>query len=303
MMVDEMERYLLGEARAADPGTYCDCTAGSGGYARRILQRDTGSTLIAIDRDDSALERCRKRLSEFCGRVQYFHGGFSRIAEAVSERVPLSGIVADLGLSLRQLDDPGRGFSLRAEGPLDMRYDRRQQLRAADLVNRGSEREFAKLLFELADERFSRRIARAVVRARPVRHTGHLADIVARAVPRKAHGRIHPATRTFQALRMAVNNELGELAALLDTAPQLLAEGGRFVVVCFHSGDDRIVKHSFREQAAAGTFEILTRRAVRPSEEEVVRNPPSRSARLRAVCRTRRSTAGSKRIGTHGEEN
>ena len=289
VMADEMERYLLGDAPT--PGAYCDCTAGSGGYTRRILARAAGSTVVAIDRDSSALDRCRQRLSEFRGRVDYFHGGFSRIAEAVRQRVPLSGIVADLGLSRPQVDDPGRGFSLRGEGPLDMRFDRRQELQAADLVNRGGEQELANLLYELADERFSRRIARAVVRARPVRHTGHLAEIVTGAVPRKGRGRIHPATRTFQALRMAVNDELGELSALLETAPGLLAAGGRFVVVSFHSGEDRLVKHSFRRQAAAGTYELLTRRAVRPSADEVGSNPPSRSARLRAVCRTRRAAA------------
>ncbi len=302
VMADEMERYLIDDTMDAGPATYCDCTVGSGGYARRILQRTKDSTLVAMDRDDSALERCRRRLREFRSRVQYFHGGFSQIAEAVAGRQPLAGVVADLGLSTEQVRHPDRGFSLRADGPLDMRFDRRQELRAADLVNRGGERELANLLFELADERFSRRIARAVVRSRPVRHTGHLAQIVAGAVPRKAHGRIHPATRTFQALRMAVNDERGELATLLDVAPRLLGCGGRFVVISFHSGEDRMVKHSFRQQASDGTYELLTRRVIRPSQEEVVRNPPSRSARLRALCRTTTSTAPSKGIGTHGEE-
>lgn len=288
-MADEMEQYLLGGADAPQPGAYCDCTAGSGGHARRILRRAEASTVVAIDRDESALARCRRRLGEFRDRVEFFHGGFSRIAEAVRGRAPLAGIVADLGLSSRQLNDAGRGFSLRAEGPLDMRFDRRQDLRAADFVNRGSERELARLLFELADERFSRRIARAVVRARPVRHTAQLAEIVSAAVPRAAYRRIHPATRTFQALRMAVNDELGELAALLEAAPALLAHGGRFVIVSFHSGEDRMVKHTFRRQAAAGAYKLLTRRVVRPSAEEVSRNRPSRSARMRAVCRTRRA--------------
>ena len=287
VMADEMEHFLLGEHSATANGTYCDCTAGSGGHSFRILARAVGSRLVAIDRDESALERCRERLRDFGDRVKYFHGGFSRIGEAARERLPLAGIVADLGLSRRQLDDPGRGFSFRSGGPLDMRFDRSQDTRAADIVNRSSERDLADLLFQLADERFSRRIARAILRARPVRDTRHLADIVAGSVPRASRRRIHPATRTFQALRMAVNDELSELGTLLRVAPELLAPGGRFVVISFHSGEDRLVKRSFRRLAADGAYELMTRRVVRPSADEVNRNPPSRSARLRAVCRTR----------------
>ena len=287
VMADEMEHFLLGERSTAANGTYCDCTAGSGGHSFRILARAVGSRLVAIDRDEAALERCRQRLRGFGGRVEYFRGAFSRIGEAVKEWLPLAGIVADLGLSRRQLDDPSRGFSFRSEGPLDMRFDRRQDSRAADIVNRSGERELADLLFRLADERLSRRIARAIVRARPVPDTRRLAEIVAGAVPRGTGRGIHPATRTFQALRMAVNDELAELGALLAVAPELLAPGGRFVVISFHSGEDRLVKRSFRGLAAAGTYKLLTRRVVRPSADEVNRNPPSRSARLRAVCRMR----------------
>ncbi len=291
VMADEMERYLLGDGGAALTGAYCDCTVGSGGHARRILERSAVARLVAIDRDGAALDRCRAVLREFRGRVEFHHGPFSGIAEAARPCLPLAGIVADLGLSRPQLGDPARGFSLRRQGPLDMRFDRRQELSATDLVNRWGERDLANLLFDLADERHSRRIARAVVRARPVRDTEHLAGIVASAVPSASRRRIHPATRTFQALRMAVNDEPGELAALLEAAPGLLAPGGRVVVLSFHSGEDRLVKQSFRRQAAAGTYEILTRRVVRPSASEVERNPPSRSARLRAACRTRRSGA------------
>ena len=288
VMADEMERHLLSGDSDARPGAYCDCTAGAGGYARRILRRKGRSTVVAIDRDREALERCRSRLGEFGRRVKYFHGSFSQIAEAASGHLPLAGIVADLGLSRLQLADAERGFSLRLRGPLDMRFDRRQELRAADLVNHGDQEDIANILFRLADERFSRRIARAIVRARPLRDTSHLAQIVTTAVPRRGHRRIHPATRTFQALRMAVNDELPELAALLELAPGVLAPGGRFVVVSFHSGEDRMVKRSFRRHAAAGTYKILTRRPARPSAEEISRNPPSRSARMRAACRTRR---------------
>lgn len=288
VMADEMERYVLTEGSDGPQGAYCDCTAGAGGYARRILRRTSGNVLVAIDRDRAALRRCRERLSEYAARVHYFHGSFAQIGVAARDHLPLAGIVADLGLSRLQLGDAERGFSFRLAGPLDMRFDRSQRLCAADLVNRGGERELADLLFRLGDERSSRRIARAILRARPVRSTTHLAEIVSAAVPRRARGRIHPATRTFQALRIAVNDELTELSALLHAAPGLLAPGGRFVIVSFHSGEDRLVKRSFRRQAAAGLYELMTRRVVRPSAQEVQRNPPSRSARLRAVCRTRR---------------
>ncbi len=286
VMADEMERYLFGQGDPIPRGVYCDCTAGAGGHARRILQRAAGCTLIAIDRDEDALRRCRTQLSEFGSRVRYFHGGFSKLAQAAKDCLPLVGVLADLGLSRLQLDDGRRGFSLRNPGPLDMRFDRRQALQADEFVNRGGEGDLADTLYGLADERFSRRIARAVVRARPIRDTAHLSEVVAAAVPRSAAGRIHPATKTFQALRMAVNDELGELGKLLAEVPRLLAPGGRFVVLSFHSGEDRLVKQSFRQLAKAGIYRLLTRRVLRPSEEEVRRNPASRSARLRAVQRT-----------------
>ena len=286
VMADEMERYLFGEGDVTPRGAYCDCTAGAGGYAQRILRRAERCQLIAIDRDGEALQRCRARLSEFGNRVRYFHGGFSKLAQAAKGCLPLAGIVADLGMSRLQLDDGSRGFSLRNSGPLDMRFDRRQALQAAELVNRRGERDLADTLYALADERFSRRIARALVQARPIRDTAHLSGVVAAAVPRRAVSRIHPATKTFQALRMAVNDELGELGKLLAEVPRLLAPGGRFVVLSFHSGEDRIVKQSFRQLAAAGVYRLLTRRVVRPTEAEVHRNPASRSARLRAVQRT-----------------
>ncbi len=286
VMADEMERYLFGEGDPVPQGAYCDCTAGAGGYAQRILCRVDRCQLIAIDRDGEALQRCRARLSEFGNRVKYVHGGFSKLAQAAKGCLPLAGIVADLGLSRLQIEDGDRGFSLRKSGPLDMRFDSRQTLQADELVNRRSERDLADTLYSLADERFSRRIARALVQARPIRDTAHLSDVVAAAVPRRAASRVHPATKTFQALRMAVNDELGELGKLLAEVPRLLAPGGRFVVLSFHSGEDRMVKQSFRQLAAAGVYRLLTRRVVRPTEAEVQRNPASRSARLRAVQRT-----------------
>ena len=292
VMAEEVAHYLLAAAAERPRGAYCDCTAGGGGHALRVLESAPGCKLIAIDRDRAALDRCRRRLDRFGDRVDYFHGGFSRIREAVGEFLPLAGIVADLGLSRPQLDDGSRGFSLRLRGPLDMRFDLTQELQADDFVNRGGERGLADLLYRLADERHSRRIAHAIVRARPIRDTLHLAETVAAAAPRRGRPRIHPATKTFQALRMAVNDEPGELAQLLDAAPGLLAPGGRFVVLSFHSGEDRAVKQSFRRHAAAGVYALLTRRAARPAAGEVACNPPSRSARLRAVCRTRRGVEG-----------
>ncbi len=290
VMAREVSDLLLGP-QPTTGGAYCDCTVGAGGHARRILRGDPARALIAMDRDGDAIARCRSRLREFGARVRFHHGGFSGIREACRGSRPLAGIVADLGLSRLQLDDDARGFSLRLRGPLDMRFDRRQRLRAERLVNRGSERELADLLFRLADERHSRRIARAVVRARPVRDTSHLAGIVAAVVARRGRRRIHPATKTFQALRMAVNDELGELESLLAAAPALLAVGARFVVISFHSGEDRLVKRSFRQFRGMGVYTLLSRRPVRPSSEEVSRSPASRSARLRAAQRTREPLA------------
>jgi 16S rRNA (cytosine1402-N4)-methyltransferase len=199
----------------------------------------------------------------------------------------VDGILADLGVSRYQLTSPERGFSLQAAGPLDMRMDRRQSLTAAAIVNHYSERELARIFEELGEERrrLAEKIARAVVRARPVADTAHLARVVASVAPRAA--RIHPATRVFQALRMAVNDEPGELDALLGQAPGRLKPGGRMVVIAFQSLDDRKVKQRFRELAREGGFRVLTRHVVRPGEEEKRANPASRSAVLRALERMR----------------
>jgi 16S rRNA (cytosine1402-N4)-methyltransferase len=198
----------------------------------------------------------------------------------------VQGIVADLGLSRRQFEAPERGFSFQWEGPLDMRLDRSQDLTAADIVNHYDERRLADVIYRFGEERRSRRIARAIVRGRPIRNTRHLAEIVERAVPRAPRQRIHPATRTFQAIRIAVNDELGELERFLEVAPSVLRPGGRLVVVSFHSLEDRLVKQSFRNWAAQEMLRVLTRRVVRPSPREVAENPASRSAKLRACERT-----------------
>jgi 16S rRNA (cytosine1402-N4)-methyltransferase len=278
-----------------DPaGTYIDCTLGDGGYAEAILRRLTSGRLIAVDRDAQAVERAAKRLSNYGDQVSFIQASYSEIAGLVRSPSPayvpadtaIRGIVADLGLSRTQIEDSARGFSFLREGALDMRMDQRQDLTAEQIVNHYQERQLADLIYQYGEERRSRRIARAIVRGRPVRNTVHLAETIERAVPRAPRQKIHPATRTFQALRIAVNRELEDLQALLDTAPLLLAPGGRMVVVSFHSLEDRLVKWTFRSWAQKQVLEILTKRVVRPSERETEENVASRSAKLRAARRT-----------------
>ncbi len=281
-MLQEVEEHL----HVTSGGVYCDCTAGAGGYAEMILRCLDKGRLVLIDRDREALDACRERFGEFGERVTFYHGSYGEIGEAVKESAPLAGIVADLGLSSLQLDNPARGFSFRAEGPLDMRMDRSRDLRAEQIVNYYDENQIADLIYQLGGEHKSRRIARAIVRERPVKNTRHLAEIVARAVSRPKSQKIHPATKTFQALRIAVNDEADELKKLLAAAPSLLVPQGRFVAVSFHSGEDRLVKQAFRDDGKAGVYEILTKGVVRPSDRETYENPPSRSAKLRAVRRT-----------------
>ena len=284
---------LLGESLemlAVRPdGVYVDCTAGLGGHTAAIAARLTLGRVIALDRDAESLEAARQRCAAWAERIVFAQSSFSGLSSTLdSLPVPhADGILADLGVSRYQLTSPERGFSLQAAGPLDMRMDRRQSLTAAAIVNHYPERELARIFEDLGEERrrLAERIARALVRARPLAGTAQLARVVASAVPRA--GRIHPATRVFQALRMAVNDEPGELAALLEQAPRRLAPGGRLVVIAFQSLDDRKVKQRFRELARQGGYRILTRHVVRPGELERRSNPASRSAVLRALERTR----------------
>ncbi len=271
-------------------GTYVDCTLGESRYAEAILARLHSGRLIAIDRDADAMESARERLHAHRDKVTFVRDSFGAIADIVGQARPVQGIVADLGLSRGQFEAPERGFSFQREGPLDMRMDQRQELTAEHIVNHYDEKSLADLIYEFGEERRSRRIAKAIVRGRPIRDTVHLAEVVRRTAPRTTpratRRRIHPATRTFQALRIAVNRELEELERLLEDAPQLLSPGGRFVVVSFHSLEDRRVKHAFRLLAARDMVEILTRRVVRPGEQELEQNTASRSAKLRAAERT-----------------
>ena len=269
-----------------------DCTLGLAGHAAEIIRRlGPKGKLIGFDRDPEALELARARLDEVAAelgsrvpQITLIGEAFSSIGEHV-EPGSLDGILADFGVSSLQLDEARRGFSFMADGPLDMRQDTRSGLTAEQVVNEASERELADLIYEYGDERRSRRIARAIVRGRPVSTTGQLARIVAAAAPAMKSDRIHPATRTFQALRIYVNRELDEIRTLLEAAPRLLKPSGRLVVISFHSLEDRIAKDILREYAHQGIFELLTRKPVTASEEEVDRNPRSRSAKLRAAER------------------
>jgi 16S rRNA (cytosine1402-N4)-methyltransferase len=264
-------------------GVYLDATAGLGGHTALIARRLTTGIAISNDRDAESLEMARGATAAWAERVRFHWGPFSRIADAVAEAGfrKVDGLLADLGVSRYQLTAPERGFSFLTDGPLDMRMDRSTGMTAAELVNHTAEKALADLIFEFGEERRARKVARALVRARPIRSTLHLADVVERAVPRT--GRLHPATKTFMALRLAVNDEPGELDSLLETGPELLAGGGRMVVISFMSLDDRKVKVKFRELARDGRVRILTRRPLQPSEEEVGNNPASRSAKLRAL--------------------
>jgi 16S rRNA (cytosine1402-N4)-methyltransferase len=258
---------------------------GLGGHSVEIARRLTTGRLIGLDRDAQALEIARERLKEFEGRIVLVQADFSRIDEVARELnlAPLNGILADLGVSSLQLDTAERGFSFRQSGPLDMRMDSRMALTAADIVNETAETELANLLYRLGEERDSRRIARTIVRARPIRGTEHLATIVAGARTSRGRQKLHPATKTFLALRIAVNRELEELGQFLDRAPATLAPGGRWVVLSYHSLEDRMVKQEFRRLAGGGLVNVLTRKVIRPSDTEIAANPRARSAKMRVA--------------------
>jgi len=266
-------------------GIYLDATAGLGGHTGLMARRLTTGLVIANDRDAQSLEMAQRNTAEWAGRIRFHRGPFGELAEAVAEAgfEKVDGLLADLGVSRYQLTAPERGFTFMADGPLDMRMDQSTGMTAADLVNHTAEKALADLIFQLGEERRARKIARAIVRARPIRSTLHLAGAVERAVPRT--GRWHPATRTFMALRMAVNDEPGELDRLLEIGPELLKSNARMVVISFMSIDDRKVKQKFRALAQEGRACILTKHPLQPSEEETSENPASRSAKLRAVER------------------
>ena len=289
VLLQEALQYL-----ALRPGsTVVDCTLGLAGHSAEIFrQLGPKGTLIAFDRDPQAMELAAAKLDSVradlgtqAPQVELIGEPFSSAPMHVREG-SVDALLADFGVSSLQLDEAARGFSFMAEGPLDMRMDTRRGETAAQVVNEASERELADLIYEYGEERRSRRFARAIVRGRPVTTTAQLARIVRAAAPAMKQDRIHPATRTFQALRIYVNRELDEIRALMEAAPRLLKPSGRLAVISFHSLEDRIVKDSLREGAHKGIWTILTKKPVTAGEDEMERNPRSRSAKLRAAERT-----------------
>jgi 16S rRNA (cytosine1402-N4)-methyltransferase len=270
-------------------GIYIDATLGAGGHSAGIAARLSSGRLISLDRDAQAFEIAQERMKEFANRVRYVHAPFSKIAEVAQGLgiAKVDGVLADLGVSSLQLDRPGRGFSFREGGPLDMRMSsgalEEDTLTAEEIVNRWSEKEIADLLYREAEEHDSRRIARSIVKARPIRDTAHLATVVAGVRKQWGRQRLHPATKTFLALRIAVNREMEELGQFLFRTPATLNSGGRWVVLTYHSKEDRPVKHAFQEGQRAGTLTVLTKHVIVPGPAEQEANPRSRSAKLRCA--------------------
>ena len=267
-------------------GTYVDATVGLGGHAVEIARRLGSGLLIGIDRDEAALAIARERLAGFGERVELVHGNFSSIGDIARRlNIRADGVLADLGVSSMQLDSIDRGFSFRGAGPIDMRMSRVGSEEAAEeIVNRWPEQDLADLIYRFGEERDSRRIARAVVKSRPIRDTEHLATVVAGALKR-GRQKLHPATKTFLALRIAVNRELEELEQFLDQAPATLNPKGRCVVLSYHSLEDRAVKQAFRRYDREGVMRVLTKKVVVPSDEECAANPRARSAKMRVAER------------------
>ncbi|MBC8371193.1 MAG: 16S rRNA (cytosine(1402)-N(4))-methyltransferase RsmH [Planctomycetes bacterium] len=276
--------------KAERGGVFVDATLGGGGHTEKILQAHPDNVVIGIDRDAQAISRTKKRLAEYGDRVTYVHAPFSSIESVVNEYAngQVDGILADLGVSSDQIEDRERGFSFMQDGPLDMRMDATmQKSSAASLLAEASEDEIEGWLREYGEERFARKIANAIVKQRrfgQLLRTTQLADLVERTVSRGMGGH-HPATRTFQAIRIAVNRELDEASMLLECAPRLLAVGGRLAVISFHSLEDRLVKNSFRNEARSVDFANVYKKGILPGVDEVRSNSRSRSARLRVLSR------------------
>ncbi|MBK5290363.1 MAG: 16S rRNA (cytosine(1402)-N(4))-methyltransferase RsmH [Acidobacteriia bacterium] len=279
VMLSEVLEYL-----AVRPDqVYVDCTTGLGGHSMEIAKRLTTGRLICLDADRESLEKAQQRLAEFGGRICFRQSRFSQLRQSLTDlgvdRV--DGLLADLGVSRMQLTSAERGFSLMQDSPLDMRFDRSTGQTAEEIVNFSSEHELADLIYQLGQERRSRKIARAIVRARPVKTTVSLANVIEQAVPRA--GKLHPATQTFMALRMYVNREIEELESLLEQVPAVMAPGGRAVFLSFHSGESGITKKSFQQWAREGRAELLTKHVVKPQQREVRENAASRSVTLRCA--------------------
>lgn len=296
---------LLDEVLAAlkphSGGRYIDGTVGAGGHAEALLDASTpDGRLLGLDADPTALALARQRLAKYGERVHLLHANFDQVERLAQAHnfAPVQGIVLDLGVSSMQLDQAGRGFSFLADGPLDMRLDPTRGQTAADLVNNLPESDLADLIYRYGEERLSRRLARAIVKARPLATTGQLAEVISKAAGGRRGQKIHPATRTFQALRIAVNDELGALERVLPQAVKLLAPAGRLAVISFHSLEDRLVKTFFRQEATdclcppgqpvctckhKATLHIITKKPITASQAELARNPKARSAKLRVA--------------------
>jgi len=278
--VPVLSRELIQGLAVHQGGHYLDATVGGGGHSSLILAIAQNIQVTAIDRDAQALLAAQARLQTYGDRVHFWQGNF---AEYDPGKTQFDGILADLGVSSPQVDQPERGFSFRQEAPLDMRMDQQQSLTAAELINRSSETELAEIFYTYGEERYSRRIARRIVEQRPFKTTTELAAVIVRAVPpRSRYERIHPATRVFQALRIAVNQELTALETFLSLAPSWLKPGGRIGIISFHSLEDRLIKHSFRQ---TNKLHVLTKKPVTPLPDEITANPRSRSAKLRLAER------------------
>ena len=288
--VPVMTAEILQFLRPEHGGLFVDCTVGLGGHARALLE--AGATrLVGLDRDLDALSRAAETLAPWRDRVELVHADYRAIADVLNARqiAVVDGTLADLGVSSMQFDAPGRGFSFQRDEPLDMRMDRSQGETAADFIARATEVELADTIFRYGEERFSRRIARALVETRretPVTSTAQLASIVRRSIPRRGYMRIDPATRTFQALRIWVNRELDGLDRFLEATVSRLRAGARVAVITFHSLEDRIVKHTLRAlERREALIRVLTKKPLTPDENEVQRNPRARSAKLRVAER------------------
>jgi len=282
VLLDEVLDWL----RIRPDGTYLDATLGTGGHAIEIARRLTTGRLIGLDRDPQAIAIARKRLGELEPRerqVTLVQADFSRIGEVAAEQKlpPLDGVLADLGVSSLELDTPERGFSFRFAGPLNMRMSPEASLTADEIVNHWPEHELADVLYRKAEEHGSRRIARAIVRARPIRDTAHLATVVAGAQKVRGRQKLHPATKTFLALRIAVNREEEELEQFLSWTPVTLSPGGRWIIISYHSLEDRLVKRKFQQLARQGIVRVLTKKVIQPGEREIESNPRARSAKMR----------------------
>ena len=279
VLLNEVLQYINPRA----DGRYIDATFGAGGHTKELLERTSpGGRVLAVDQDETAIEQGRIELQSYGSRLELVKANFRDIESIVGEYgfAGLDGILADVGVSSMMLDDPTRGFSFMREGPLDMRMDLDQPLTAADVLNTYGEKEIANILFNYGEERRSRQIASSIVRSRPMSRTTDLTRAIERVLGGRRYGKIHPATRTFQALRIFVNDELRSLESFLDSSMKVLRPGGRLVLISFHSLEDRIVKNKFRSPVEPGV--ALTKKVITASVEELDRNPRSRSARLRA---------------------